>query len=522
MSVQQGDRGAVLRCHAGCETKDIADALGLRMTELFDAPLTEVARYRYVSRDGEVQFAKVRYFPKTFTIESLHNGSWKPGLNGSAERPLYRLPELLEAIQKGLRVYVVNGEKAADRLWEMGLPATCNFEGESVWKPEYGDYLKGAHVMMVADRDETGLKHAAAVQKDLRGKTASLRIVQSRTTGEHDDIVDHLDAGYGLDELVPLRGSYRSVSLSSVMRAGIPKPVLLGSFLYEGGLHSIAGAPDSGKSTLAMFWALHLLREGRTVLFLDEEGGQEIVAEKFLALGASPDDLQRIIYVPFPGRSWTEDDISSLLELAADTCPALLLVDSSAAFMARAGLDENSASDVTRFWAQVLMPVARQVRTAVLVIDHDTKSTEQSRYARGSGAKLAAIDVQMKVVIVKPFSRDQDGTLRLVVSKDRRGWLHRNWKVEVGTGKGLIIPSFAHDEPGEEETGTPPARRKIYEVLDDQPKGYRQIVDGIHDRHGHYLARATVSTELNELLRLGLVDCMDQPGRETLWSRTRR
>ena len=376
--------------------------------------------------------------------------------------------------------------------------------------------------MMVADRDETGLKHAAAVQKDLRGKTASLRIVQSRTTGEHDDIVDHLDAGYGLDELVPLRGSYRSVSLSSVMRAGIPKPVLLGSFLYEGGLHSIAGAPDSGKSTLAMFWALHLLREGRTVLFLDEEGGQEIVAEKFLALGASPDDLQRIIYVPFPGRSWTEDDISSLLELAADTCPALLLVDSSAAFMARAGLDENSASDVTRFWAQVLMPVARQVRTAVLVIDHDTKSTEQSRYARGSGAKLAAIDVQMKVVIVKPFSRDQDGTLRLVVSKDRRGWLHRNWKVEVGTGKGLIIPSFAHDEPGEEETGTPPARRKIYEVLDDQPKGYRQIVDGIHDRHGHYLARATVSTELNELLRLGLVDCMDQPGRETLWSRTRR
>ena len=494
-------------------------ALDMDMRDLFDEDSREVARYEYVNRNREVQFAKIKYFPKRYSIVSPSNGLWVAGMNGTTERPLYRLPDVLRAVQDGLMVFVVEGEKDADRLASMGVVATCNFAGAAEWREEYSEILRGAHVTIVADRDEPGEKHALAIRASLRGKVRSVRIVQSRTEGKGHDISDHLDAEYGLDELVPLKSTYRFVNLATVMKAGVIKPVLLGDFLYEGGLHSVAGPPDCGKSTLAMFWALRLMREGRTVLFLDEEGGQEIVAEKFLALGADPADLERMIYVPFPGRSWTEDDIASLLELAEDSSPSLLLVDSSAAFMARAGLDENSASDVTRFWSQVLTPIAREVKSAVLVLDHDTKSTEQSRYARGSGAKLAAIDVQMKVIIVRPFTRDQGGLLRLMVSKDRRGWMHRYWKVEMETGSGQIIPVFSHDEPDEELTERPPSRRKIYEVLSDVPKGYKVIVDAINDRHGHFLTRQTVSTELNELLREGLVDSIEQPGRETLWIR---
>lgn len=484
--------------------------------DLFDEKPREVARYNYTGTDGMVKFAKIRMEPKSFAIMHPTDTGWEYGINGS-ERPLYRLSDISWAVSQGYPVYVVEGEKDADRLNNMGLTATCNFGGADEWRDEYADFLKGADVIIVADRDEPGEKHAKKVRASLRGKARSVRIVQSRTDGKGHDVSDHLDAGWDLSDLMPLTGSYKPVSLAALVKKGVPTPVRLGDFLYEGGLHSIAGAPDCGKTTLALFWALSLVRQGRTVLFLDEEGGQEIAAEKLVALGASHSDLDSLVYIPFPGKSWSEEDIASLLELAEETMPALLLIDSSAAFMARAGLDENSASDVTRFWAQVLTPVARVVGAAVLVIDHDTKSTEQSRYARGSGAKLCAIDVQLKVTMEKPFTREQDGNLKIVVTKDRRGYLHRHWDVQVSTASGNVTPYFHREVPDQSMADAPPARKGIYAVLDGTPKTYHEINDAIFKAEGRHLTRETVSTNLNELRRQGLVDCVESLGRESRW-----
>lgn len=315
---------------------------------------------------------------------------------------------------------------------------------------------------------------------------------------------------------------FKAVPLAPLMKAGVPDPVLLcRSLLYQGGLHSIAGPPDCGKTTIALWWIVELLRQGKRILFLDEEGGQEIVTERLIALGVTLDELERLTYVPYPARRWTDADIAALLELASTS--AMVLVDSSAAFLAQAGWDENLAGDVTRFWSRVLTPLARQGNAAVVVIDHVKKDQEQSRYARGSGAKLAALDVQVVIEMLRPFSRRQDGVLKYTVSKDRRGWLHRYWKVRVRTDHGLIIPEFMQDELAEIEEDSvpgPPARKKIYEVLNDVPAGYRQIVDAINARYGHYLARQTVSTELNELARAGYAEGIDQ-GRETLWIKCR-
>lgn len=36
LSIAQGDRGVIVNCFRGCETGEVARALGLRMTELFD------------------------------------------------------------------------------------------------------------------------------------------------------------------------------------------------------------------------------------------------------------------------------------------------------------------------------------------------------------------------------------------------------------------------------------------------------------------------------------------------------
>jgi len=223
-----------------------------------------------------------------------------------------------------------------------------------------------------------------------------------------------------------------TTDLSKLLANGVPEPQFLcDSHLYRGGLHCIAGAPDCGKTTLAFNWAVTLMKLSLPVLIMDEEGGREIVVEKLSALGATVEDLTYLTYIEFPGLMWTPADIARLQKTAEQTKPVLAIWDSSAAFMARAGLDENGAPDVTTFWANVLIPLARKYHAAVLVIDHDTKSTEESRDARGSGAKLATIDVQIKVKMETPFTRHQEGQLTFTITKDRRGYLHRYWDVTV-------------------------------------------------------------------------------------------
>jgi DnaB-like helicase N terminal domain/AAA domain len=306
-----------------------------------------------------------------------------------------------------------------------------------------------------------------------------------------------------------------------------PLPVLLcGDRLYRGAVHTLSGPPDSGKTTLACWWMLQAVREEGSVLFLDEEGGREIVTEKFQALGAKPGE--RIGYVQFPSRSWTGADVADLRALLAERKPAVVAWDSSAAFLARAGLDENAAADVTRFYSQVLTMAAREHDAAVLVIDHDTKNAEPSRYARGSGAKLAAVDVAYKIEPIRPFSKTESGTSRLKVVKDRRGWLERAHEVafladRAGDVALTVSISAAAEQGTAPEPQMPPARAKLLAALDDVPAAQNQLIDRIQAEHGHGLKRETVSRELNALLSDGLADRLDQGrGKPALWMRNAR
>jgi hypothetical protein len=317
---------------------------------------------------------------------------------------------------------------------------------------------------------------------------------------------------------------FRPADLAALIRDGIPPPELLcGDLLYQGGLHSVSGPPDSGKTTIALWWLLQEARAGRPVMFLDEEGGAELVAEKLIALGAVEQDAALIRYYPFPARAWTPVDVHALRGAIDDVKPVAVLWDSSAAFLSRAGLDENSAADVTHFWSQVLTPIAREHGAAVVVIDHDTKdSAVTSRYARGSGAKLAACDVAFKIEIVQPFSRTANGVMRMKVTKDRRGWLHRSWEVGISIGSGMNVRITETEEDGDGQAVAQPLAKadlKVQDALTVDPSTIAEITDRIAAEHGHGLKRQTVSEALNKLLRRGVADRLDQGnGRPALWS----
>jgi len=99
----------------------------------------EVRAYDYVSEADELLFQVVRFEPKDFRQRRPdRKGGWIWNLDG-ARRVLYRLPDVIEALASDRAVFIVEGEKDADALWRLGIPATCNAggAGNGKWRASY-------------------------------------------------------------------------------------------------------------------------------------------------------------------------------------------------------------------------------------------------------------------------------------------------------------------------------------------------------------------------------------------------
>lgn len=314
---------------------------------------------------------------------------------------------------------------------------------------------------------------------------------------------------------------FPTVNLAEVAKAGISEPVLLfNRLLYRGMLHSFAGPPDCGKSTLGYKAALEQLQAGEAVVVLDEEGGREVVAEKFLALGATPADLEQLAYVEFPSRSWDQADRAGLWQLLAAVRPTLVLVDSAGAFLAVAGQNENWAEHAIPFY-KLLLAAAREHDCAVAVVDHVPKNEATGRYARGSGSKLQIVDVAYMVDAITPFSRHQNGLLKLHASKDRRGYLHRDHRVKVEVSDGHMTLTIAQVEVGTAEAGDdlPPAAVKVLSALrgKDQPQTIKELGDRMKRETGKSLTWPTIRKSLSLLADHDLADGEGEVGQAKRW-----
>jgi hypothetical protein len=552
LSIKEGRDGRViLNCHAaaGCTFEDIVRAVNLDPQDLFPPKeqsngtrATITATYPYTDENGNLLFEAVRLVPKDFRQrrrprpddppDKIKDG-WVWNLQG-VRRVLYHLPKVIGAVERGLEVWIAEGEKDVHSLEQAGVTATCNPMGAGKWRDDYSSFLNSGHAVVVGDLDPAGRAHAETVARSLRAARCTVRVVYP---AKGKDASDHLAAGQGLDQFIPAEGmqatfddepttdqvppgveprpfDHQIINLAQLARDGINPPDLICErLLYRGALHSLAGPPDSGKSTLLYYWAVILLAAGETVVLLDEESGREATTEKLLALGAEPDHLEHLVYVEYPGRKWDAADVRALELLLEAHRPVLVGFDSSAAFLAQALKDENAAVDVTDFYKRVLLEAARRHGTAVVILDHLGKDQVGGRYARGSGAKLATVDVGYMIDPLKLFNREQPGLLKLTVTKDRRGYLHRHHQVRVEVEDGTLAISFAKadDTTASDGAGLPPAAIKLLEVLRTakEPLTIRMLIDRVADRYGNGLKRETASRALHTLADRGLADAAD-------------
>lgn len=145
--------------------------------------------YDYLDADGKLLFQKVRNPPgskdRFYCRRPDGKGGWIPNLKGITGKPLYRWPEIIAAIKAGQEIAIVEGEKDADNLWRLDIPASCNFDGaldvikfpkgKPKWKAEYSEQLRGADLIVFNDHDMPGHAHADVICKLSHGIAKRVR-----------------------------------------------------------------------------------------------------------------------------------------------------------------------------------------------------------------------------------------------------------------------------------------------------------------------------------------------------------
>ncbi len=169
---------------------------------------TLAATYNYSDETNKLRYQVQKYIladsAKTFRQRRPDGADgWIYNLK-DVEPLIYRLPELLAA-DPAAPVFIVEGEKDADRLIGMGLAATCNSGGAGRWPDAQSQHLQGRHVVIVPDNDQSGERHAVDVAASVAPFAASVKIVRLPHLPAKGDVSDYLDrTGFGAHALLAL------------------------------------------------------------------------------------------------------------------------------------------------------------------------------------------------------------------------------------------------------------------------------------------------------------------------------
>ena len=160
--------------------------------------------YKYRDPAGHVVYETVRFNnPKDFRQRRpVEHGRYMWNLSG-VHVVLYNLPALCVA-DPAATVWIVEGEKDADRLGSLGLLATTSPMGAGKWHLVDSSPLHGRPCVIIADNDDTGRKHVQQAAADLYGKAASVKTLELPGLPERGDVSDWLDQGGTVEQLVAL------------------------------------------------------------------------------------------------------------------------------------------------------------------------------------------------------------------------------------------------------------------------------------------------------------------------------
>jgi putative DNA primase/helicase len=220
LSFSDGDKAILMTCHAGCSKEAVLRSLGLRWPDVFFnneySDRRPVARYPYHDEDGRLLYEVLRFEPKAFVVRRPDsNGRWVYNM-GTTRRVLYRLPQL-----KGEQtVYVVEGEKDADSLTDLGIPATTPAWGAGAWRQAYTDQLLWAgvqRVVVLPDNDKAGEAYSEAVARACSMAGMAVKVVRLPGLPTGGDVTDWITAGGTVKELAEIVTSTKQYTVPTAV-----------------------------------------------------------------------------------------------------------------------------------------------------------------------------------------------------------------------------------------------------------------------------------------------------------------
>ncbi len=379
-----------------------------------------------------------------------------------------------ETSQSETKTPVDNTQEPPVRLDKYGIKV---WNGENPKLKEDGSVDRSASLLNIGRVLEDGGASRDTIAKALRERDESLGwnkyTYRKDSESQYERIIDVLERGdegtsgtSGYDEKLTFSSIGERVLLGKVIRQGIKPPEeLIEGILLKGKIHHVFAAPGCGKSWLALWLAMKLINEGKTVLYLDAENGISIIAERLQALGADPERLEECLqYYPSPNLSMAKEETEAYVRLLEEVNPDLVVFDSWVNFLSGASLDENVSSDIAR-WAVAFLRPARNRGMTVLLLDHVPKDGST---ARGSGRKKEEADVQWQLNNPKSFDRNTMGNIQLNRQKERLGWLPQSIKFSVGgTEEGFVFEGLHKFDAINKISDLKPNEKKVCRVLKD-------------------------------------------------------
>ena len=197
-------------------------------------------------------------------------------------RPVpYRLPEWVDGTET---ILIVEGEKCADALANIGFQSTTNVGGSGNWSPELSPWFKDRDVVILPDNDQAGEKHVLAITEALQGVANSIRMCRLQNLPDKGDVVDWLAQGNSVAELkrkiqeaptYKLETSLDKLREMRITRDEISKLAnakeIIPSLVVSGHLMIFPAPANAGKTSLFMYLAGIMAQQGYEVLYINAD-----------------------------------------------------------------------------------------------------------------------------------------------------------------------------------------------------------------------------------------------------------
>jgi putative DNA primase/helicase len=414
---------------------------------------------------------------KSFRPVARIGETWEPRAMPKPA-PLYRLPQL-----RGVRrVFVVEGEKAADAGWTVGLATTTSAGGANAAARSDWRALAGCEAVILPDNDEPGEKYAASVARILerldppatpivvrlpglppKGDLADFVTVHRRDHGDTPNAGERIraevealadaaakavregSAQQSSAENGPAGATTDSADcIASVRACDVEAREVLWlwrDYVPRGKVSLLASPGGIGKSTVAIDVAARVTRgdvapdgepieSGSVVYIACEEDPGDTLRPKLEAAGAN---LERVhIVTEPPNLPHDGPRLAALVAKIGDV--RLVVVDTIGDVLGKA--DENKNSEVRAALAP-LRDLAEQSGAAVLLIAHTRKGSGSTLANRVLGS-VAFANLARSVLIVVRDGEQPDGRILTVAKSNLAARDGRCARFQLG-GKPLRV-----------------------------------------------------------------------------------